>query len=472
MITNICTDVEMNSVNILLRGGTVVSAINAKKQDVLISGSKIVKIGRFISDKNAQVVDVSGKLIFPGFIDAHTHFDLEVSDTVTADDFESGTRAAVCGGTTTIIDFATQNKGEILSTALNNWHLKAFAKSSCDYAFHMAVSDFNDGIKEELPAMFEQGVSSFKAYMTYDAMMLNDEDLFSLLSSLKDMGGIVGVHCENHGIIKSLTKKYTDNNAMSVSTHPKVRPSIVEAEAVGRLLSIAMVVDVPVVIVHLSSKESLDVVEYYRQKGCKVYVETCPQYLLLDDSRYDLKGLEGAKYVCSPPLRKKDDSKALWKAIKTGAVQTVATDHCSFTLEQKNVGLEDFSKMPNGMPGVETRGVLLYTYGVCKKRISIEQMCRVLCENPAKLYGMYPKKGVIKAGSDADIVVLDPKMDGFISKNTHHSKADYNPYEGVRTKGKVATVYLRGKKVVENGELILENKGKYVKRDKNMLDEP
>lgn len=446
------------------------SGVNAKKQDVLISGSKIVKVGKFINDKDAKVVDVSGKLIFPGFIDAHTHFDLEVSDTVTADDFESGTKAAVCGGTTTIIDFATQNKGESLSQALNNWHLKAFAKSSCDYAFHMAVSDFNDNIKEELPAMFEQGVSSFKAYMTYDAMMLSDEDLFSLLYSLKEQGGIVGVHCENHGIIKSLTQKHKNDGTLSVSNHPKVRPSGVEAEAISRLLSIAMVVDVPVVIVHLSSKDGLEMVEHYREKGCKVYVETCPQYLLLDDSRYELSGLEGAKYVCSPPLRKKNDSKALWKAIKLGQVQTVATDHCSFTLEQKSVGLQDFSKMPNGLPSVETRGILLYTYGVCKKRISIEQMCKVMCENPAKLYGMYPKKGVIKAGSDADIVVLDPKADGFITKNTHHSKADYTPYEGVRTKGKVVTVYLRGKKVVENGELVIENKGKYVKRDKNMLD--
>ncbi|MBQ8057839.1 MAG: dihydropyrimidinase [Ruminococcus sp.] len=456
--------------NILLRGGTVVSGVNAKKQDVLISGSKIVKVGKFINDKDAKVVDVSGKLIFPGFIDAHTHFDLEVSDTVTADDFESGTKAAVCGGTTTIIDFATQNKGESLSQALNNWHLKAFAKSSCDYAFHMAVSDFNDNIKEELPAMFEQGVSSFKAYMTYDAMMLSDEELFSLLYSLKEQGGILGVHCENHGIIKSLTQKHKNDGTLSVGNHPKVRPSAVEAEAISRLLSIAMVVDVPVVIVHLSSKDGLEMVEHYREKGCKVYVETCPQYLLLDDSRYELSGLEGAKYVCSPPLRKKEDSKALWKAIKLGQVQTVATDHCSFTLEQKSVGLEDFSKMPNGLPSVETRGILLYTYGVCKKRISIEQMCKVLCENPAKLYGMYPKKGVIKAGSDADIVVLDPKADGFITKNTHHSKAGYTPYEGVRTKGKVVTVYLRGKKVVENGELVIENKGKYVKRDKNILD--
>ena len=456
--------------NILLHGGTVVSGVNAKKQDVLISGSKIVKVGRHIFDKDAKVVDVSGKLLFPGFIDAHTHFDLEVSDTVTADDFESGTKAAVCGGTTTIIDFATQDKFQSLNYALNLWHLKAFSKSSCDYAFHMAVSNFNDMVKEDLKSMFEQGVTSFKAYMTYDLMKLNDEQLFSLLDALKEQGGLLSVHCENDGIIKSLTKKHSDSGTLNVAAHPMVRPSIAEAEAISRILSLAMAVDVPVVIVHLSSEDGLKMVEHYRQKGCKVYVETCPQYLLLDDSRYELKGLEGAKYVCSPPLRKKDDSRALWKALKSGEIQTVATDHCSFTLEQKSAGLEDFSKMPNGLPGVETRGLLMYTYGVCKKRISIEQMCKVLCENPAKLYGMYPKKGAIRVGSDADIVVLDPKADGFITKNTHHSKADYTPYEGVRTKGKIMSVYLRGKEVVKNGELVLANKGKYVKRAKSMLD--
>ena len=446
------------------------SGVHAKKQDVLISGSKIIKVGRFISDKDAKVVDVSGKLLFPGFIDAHTHFDLEVSDTVTADDFESGTKAAVCGGTTTIIDFATQDKNESLNHALNCWHLKAFSKSSCDYAFHMAVTHFNDWVKEDLKSMFEQGVTSFKAYMTYDLMKLTDEELFSLLEAMKEQGGIVGVHCENDAIIKSLTNKYRQNGTLSVASHSKIRPSVAEAEAISRILSIAMAVDVAVVIVHLSSKDGLQMVEHYRKKGCKVYVETCPQYLLLDEGRYELKGLEGAKYVCSPPLRKKEDSAYLWRAIKSGEIQTVATDHCSFTREQKSAGLEDYSKTPNGMPGVETRGILMYSYGVCKKRISVEQMCRVLCENPAKLYGMYPKKGVISVGSDADIVVLDPKIEGFITKKTHHSKCDYNPYEGVRTKGKIISVYLRGTEVVKNGELVIANEGKYIKRSKNMLE--
>lgn len=449
---------------ILLRGGTVVSASNVKKLDVLISGSKITKVARHISADTAQVVDCTGKLIFPGFIDAHTHFDLEVSDTVTADDFSSGTKAAICGGTTTIIDFATQNKGETLATALNNWHIKAFSKSSCDYAFHMAISDWNENIKEEVASMFEQGVTSFKAYMTYPAMMLSDEELFDMLSTLKKYGGIVSVHCENHGIINALTKEKKEKGELYVATHPKVRPSVCEGEAIDRLLSIAKVVDVPVIIVHLSSKEGLQVVRTHRKNGSKVYVETCPQYLLLDDTVYDKKGIEGAKFVCSPPIRKKQDSKELWNALKESEIDTVATDHCSFTLEQKSKGLDDFSKMPNGMPGVETRGVLMYTYGVCKNRIKLERMCKLLCENPAKLYGMYPKKGVIKEGSDADIVVLDIKAKEIISKDTHHSNADYSPFEGVRTKCKVQSVFLRGKLVVKDGEIVLENKGKFVHR--------
>lgn len=455
--------------NILLSGGSVVSGTGTKKLDVLISNNRIVKVGKRLSVGDAQVVDCAGKLIFPGFIDAHTHFDLEVSDTVTADDFSTGTKAAVCGGTTTIVDFATQNKGESLGAALNNWHLKAFSKSSCDYAFHMAISDWNESTKEEVVAMFEQGVTSFKAYMTYPAMMLSDEELFDMLSTLKKLGGIVGVHCENHGIITALTKEKIKDGTLSVATHPVVRPAQCEAEAIDRLLSIAKVVDVPVVIVHLSSKEGMQVVRSHRANGAKVYVETCPQYLLLDDSRYEQNDINGAKYVCSPPLRTKDDSKVLWGALKSGEIQTVATDHCSFTTQQKSVGLSDFTKMPNGLPSVESRGALMYTYGVCKKRISLERMCQLLCENPAKLYGMYPKKGAIRVGSDADIVIYDPKTDGYISSKTHHSAADYTPYEGVRIKGKIEKVYLRGKEVVNNNELVLENKGKFVHRSLNTL---
>lgn len=448
---------------ILLKGGMVVSPKGIKKADVLISGEKIIAVGRHIGT-GASVVDVSGRLLFPGFIDAHTHFDLEVSDTVTADNFASGTRSAVAGGVTTVVDFATQNKGESLSDALNNWHVKAFANSSCDYAFHMAISDWREDVRQELPAMIEQGVTSFKVYMIYDAMELSDREIYEIMTELKKIGGIVGCHCENSGLIGKLREEAIARGEFKPASHPKTRPDYAEAEAVRRFLTIAEAADAPAIVVHLSTREGYNEVYRARLRGVKVYAETCPQYLLLDDSVYDRPFNESAKYVCSPPLRKPEDKKILWHALHENRLDTISTDHCSFTMEQKRAGLIDFTKIPNGMPGVETRAILMYTYGVRKKRISLLQMCAYLSENPAKLYGMFPKKGVIRVGSDADIVVLDPRGSGVISQKSSHSACDYNPYEGVRTEGCIERVYLRGQLVAENGEPVLTNRGKYVTR--------
>lgn len=449
---------------ILLKGGSVVSTRGVKKADVLIAGEKIVAVGKHLS-ADAQVVDISGKLIFPGFIDAHTHFDLEVSDTVTADDFESGSQSAVAGGVTTVVDFATQNKGETLTDALNNWHMKAFGKSSCDYAFHMAISDWREDIKNELPAMFEQGVTSFKVYMIYDAMELNDRAIYELMKELKKYGGIVGCHCENSGIIGKLREEALENGDTAPKYHPLTRPDFTEAEAVNRFLAIAKAADAPCIVVHLSTRGGYEEVLRARDKGVQVYAETCPQYLLLDDRVYEESFDAASKYICSPPLRKPEDKKALWDALKTNNADTVSTDHCSFTLEQKRAGEDDFTKIPNGMPGVETRAILMYTYGVKKHRISLQQMCAYLSENPARLYGMYPKKGVIKAGSDADLVVFDPKGHDVITAERCHSKCGYTPFEGVKTVGGVRQVYLRGNLVYNEGEIVLKNKGKYVMRD-------
>ena len=448
---------------ILLKGGIVVSSKGTRKADVLISGEKIVAVGRRIGE-SATVVDVSGKLIFPGFIDAHTHFDLEVSDTVTADDFASGTRSAIAGGVTTVVDFATQNKGESLSDALNNWHVKAFARSSCDYAFHMAISDWREDVIEELPAMFEQGVTSFKVYMIYDAMELSDREIYEIMTELKKYGGIVGCHCENSGIIGKLREERLARGATAPVNHPRSRPDYAEAEAVRRFLTIAEAADAPAIVVHLSTREGYSEVYRARARGVKVYAETCPQYLLLDDSVYDRPFDESAKYICSPPLRKPEDKKILWQALHENRLDTISTDHCSFTIQQKRAGEDDFTKIPNGMPGVETRAILMYTYGVKKKRISLPQMCAYLSENPAKLYGMFPKKGCIRVGSDADLVIFDPKGSGVISQQSSHSACDYNPYEGVRTEGRIERVYLRGALTFSNGELTSCNKGRYVSR--------
>lgn len=453
---------------ILLKGGTVVSSKGTKKADILISGEKIVAVGKHIRT-DATVVNVSGKLIFPGFIDAHTHFDLEVSDTVTADDFSSGTKSAIAGGVTTVVDFATQNKGEKLSDALNNWHVKAFANSSCDYAFHMAICDWREDVKCELEAMFEQGVTSFKVYMIYDAMELSDREIYEIMTELKKYGGIVGCHCENSGIIGKLREESVARGDTVPINHPKTRPDYAEAEAIRRFLSIAQAADTPVIVVHLSTKEGYEEILRARQKGVRVFAETCPQYLLLDDSLYNKPFDESVKYVCSPPLRKADDQKALWHALKYNTLSTISTDHCSFTIGQKHAGISDFTKIPNGMPGVETRAILTYTYGVRKKRLTLSQMCAYLSENPAKLYGMYPKKGVIRVGSDADIVIFKPHGSGTITAASCHSKCGYSPYEGVRTEGGIDRVYLRGQLVYSGGEITLENHGRYVSRKKPII---
>lgn len=448
----------------LLKNGTIVSGDGSKKQDVLIQDGVIAEVADQIIALDAEQVDVTGKLLFPGFIDAHTHFDLEVSNTVTADDFVTGTKAAILGGTTMIIDFATQNKGETLPEALENWHKKADHMSSCDYGFHMAISDWNEQTKNDLSTMFEHGITSFKLYMTYPAMRVDDKTLYEILKQMGEMGGLTGVHCENGDLIDALIEEQKVKGNKSPSAHPISRPAAVEAEAIHRLLTTAKLAKAPVMVVHLSSKEGLE--EVLRANDQIVFAETCPQYLLLDDSVYNQETMEAAKYVCSPPLRKKLDQDALWDALKENQIDTIATDHCSFSMKQKEVGKEDFTKIPNGMPGVETRGSLLYTYGYRSGKLSLGQICRLLSENPAKLYGVYPRKGVIRRGSDADIVVFDPEKETVISAKTHHYNMDYAPFEGWKLHGEVQDVYLRGELIVKNRTIQKENFGQYIRREK------
>ena len=439
--------------------------------DVLIDEEtgKILKVGEgIVPEEGAQVVDITGRYLFPGCIDAHTHFDLEVSGTVTSDDFETGTKAAVAGGTTLIIDFATQNEGETLHEALEHWHAKADGKSSCDYGFHMAISDWNEAVSRELEDLVEGGITSFKVYMTYDNMILDDKEIYQVLRRLKEVGGITGVHCENSGLIKALVEEQKKNGNFAPAAHPLTRPDLVEAEAVSRLLKIADLAKAPVIVVHLSSGAGYQEVKYARERGQEVYLETCPQYLLMDDSYYSRPGFEGAKYVCSPPLRKVTDQTRLWNAIRKNNIQTLSTDHCSFTLKQKEAGLEDFTRIPNGMPGVESRPVLFYTYGVLDKELSLEQMCRLLSSNPAKLYGVYPQKGCIREGSDADLVVWNPDATWVMTEGNQLANTDYCPFEGTQVQGIAEQVYLRGKLAAENGSVVKEHQGQYVKRGKYM----
>ncbi len=456
----------------LLKGGTVVSPEGLKQLDVLIDEEtgQILRVEPQLNlasvAEKYEVVDVTGKLLFPGFIDAHTHFDLEVSGTVTADDFTTGTRAAISGGTTMIIDFATQNKGETLKEALSNWHQKADGKSSCDYGFHMAVSDWNEAVSLELEEMMAKGITSFKLYMTYPAMILDDKSIYQVLKRLKQIGGITGVHCENAGMIDALVKEEKEQGHLTPATHPRTRPALAEAEAIDRLLKLAKEADTPVIVVHLSSAAGLKEIQYARAEGQEFFVESCPQYFVMENSRYSLPGFEGAKYICSPPLRTAADQDVLWQALKDGQIQTIATDHCSFTTEQKAAGRDDFSRVPNGMPGTENRPVLMYTYGVKENRISLEQMCALLSTNAAKLYGMYPRKGAIAVGSDADIVVWDPDKTWTISVDNQESVCDYSPYEGTAVCGEAEAVYLHGKLAASHGTIVNPLMGQFVKRGK------
>ena len=455
----------------LFKGGSVVSGSGARKADLLIEHEKVIAVGRNLKVTADRTVDAEGCLLFPGFIDAHTHFDLDVCNTTTADDFYTGSRAALRGGTTTVIDFACPNKGESLRYGLDLWHKKADGRTFCDYGFHMTIDDWNEDIRAELREMFAAGISSFKMYMTYPAMMVGDEAMYHALKELRKLGGICGVHCENAGVIDGMIAEKKAAGEMSPASHPLTRPPYLEAEAVSRLLRIAEAADCPVVIVHLTNEEALREVEHARRRGQTVYVETCPQYLLLDESVYFNEDYSSAaRYVCAPPIREKRHQEALWKGLRRGEIQTISTDHCSFTLAQKEAGRGDFTKIPGGLPGVETRGELIYSYGVTRRRISIGRMCRALSENPAKLYGLFPRKGTLKPGSDADIVVYDPNGGHIIRPEDCVANVDYNPYEGFVTAGGIREVWLRGRKAVEGGTVLDETpQGKYMARGKCSL---
>ena len=455
----------------LFKGGTVVSGTGTKRADLLIENEKIVESGRNLKADADKVVDVTGCFLFPGFIDAHTHFDLDVCNTTTADDFYTGSRAALRGGTTTVIDFACPNKGESLHYGLDLWHKKADGRTFCDYGFHMTIDDWNESIRAELPDMFAKGISSFKMYMTYPAMMVGDRDMYWALKELKSLGGLCGVHCENAGVIDGMIAERKNSGQFSPACHPLTRPPYLEAEAVSRLLRIAQAAEAPVVIVHLTNQEALKEVQHARDRGQKVYVETCPQYLLLDDSVYFNEDYsQAARYVCAPPIRDKSQQALLWKALRRGDIQTISTDHCSFTLEQKDAGREDFTKIPGGLPGVETRGELIYSYGVAAKRISAQRMCLALSENPARMYGLFPRKGHLRPGADADIVVYYPGASHVIRADDCVANVDYNPYEGFVTAGGIRQVWLRGNLAVENGKVLDETpQGRYMARGKCSL---
>lgn len=449
----------------LIKNGTIVSASGSIKGDILMDHGKIEKIHQNLWDDQAEVVDAEGKLIFPGFIDTHTHLKLNNGVTDTADDFETGTRAAIAGGTTTVLDMATQNRGESLSQALENWHSLAKGRAYCDYGFHMSITDWNPAVAEEIPMMSRKGITSYKVYMAYDNLRISDGDIYDIIKAVGLQDGIVGCHCENGDMIKKLTQELLEEGMTGVSSHPKAHPAEIEAEAVDRFLMLGRFAGYPVYIVHTSGAMALERVREARKRGQIVYVESCPQYLLLDETLYAKANFEGAKYVMSPPPRNMADAEEMWRAYGSREIDFIGTDHCAFNFSgMKELGREDFSKIPNGIPGAQERPLVIYSAAVATGRISVFDMVATLSENPAKLFGMYPKKGAVLEGSDGDIVIWDTDYRGTLTVRDMKSACDYTPYEGMKLVGRPEQVYLRGEKVVDKGEIVGEKHGVYVKR--------
>ena len=448
---------------ILIKNGTVVRSTGRKKADVLIKDGKIRRIAPEIDAKADRVIDAAGCYLFAGFIDTHTHFDLDLGVTVTADNFETGTKAAVSGGTTTVLDFATQDHGMTMHDALELWHKKA-EKSSCNYGFHMAMSEWNEARIAEIPLMIENGVTSFKMYMVYDNMRLSDGVMYEAIKHLAKEDCIIGIHCENDDIIKARVRELKAAGKTASRYHAVSRPNVVEADGVGRLMDAAYLAGGPAWVVHLSTKEGLAIARRARERGQEVYLESCPQYMVLEESMYDAP--DGAKFVMSPPLRSKADQEALLEAMGTGEIDWIGTDHCSFTMAQKAAGKDDFSKTPNGGAGVQNRAEIVYTRAVQGGYIDAVKMGQLLSTRAAKLFGMYPRKGALQPGSDADIVIFDPNAPHVIHAATNLHNCDNSPYEGYEAAGRTRDVILNGELVVENGQLMASGKGEYVHRDR------
>lgn len=451
---------------IIFQNGNLVTEQGVLRADLAADEGKIIRIGENIqAGDDDRKVDCTGKMVLPGMIDGHTHFEMEGSGTVTADDFESGTQAAVLGGTTCIIDFATQERGKTLKDALEAWHRRADGHCSCNYGFHMSVTDWNEHTRTELQDMFDAGISSFKLYMAYDNLRVRDAEVYEILTELKKLGGITGVHCENGDLVAEGQLREKAAGRFGPASHPASRPPEVEAEAVHRLLTISQLTGCTVNIVHLSSLAGLEEVRRFREAGRKVKVETCPQYLLLDDAVFERLGFESGRFICSPPIRSRTDRDALVQAMLNGEIDTLSTDHCSYTLKQKEAGENDFTRVPNGLPGVEQRVNLILGTFVAEGQLSWESAVRMLATEPAKQFGLYPRKGVLRAGADADLVIYDPAEIWTVTAAEQRQKSDYTPYEGIRLRGRVRDVWLAGQEIVKDCRIVTPGKGNYLFRE-------
>ncbi|SHJ88618.1 dihydropyrimidinase [Epilithonimonas mollis] len=454
--------------SILIKNGNIVTASENFIGDIFIENETISAIGKNLKYEADEVIDASGKLIFPGGIDPHVHLDMPFMGTFSSDSYETGTRAALFGGTTMVIDFILQTQGKSLRSALEEWKGRSEGNAVGDYSFHMAVTDYNDNTKPEIREMIEEeGITSFKTFMAYKgALMVDDRQMVGLMEEVKQHGGLINVHATNGDMIDYLVQKNRNEGNRAPIYHYLSQPEVTEAEASERFVDMTNFTGCPGYIVHLTCEGALNAVRNATRRNQHVFVETCIQYLILDASLYE-QDFEGAKWVMSPPLREKKDQETLWAGINQGLVNVVATDHCPFFWEQKLMGIDDFSKIPNGHPAVENRMELLYSEGVHKGRITLSKFVEVACTNPAKIFGMYPKKGTICIGSDADLVIFDPNEKHTLSAKTHHMNVDYSGYEGWEVTGKVKTVLLRGKVAISNNECLVEKGyGQFIKRNK------
>ncbi|MBV9479248.1 MAG: dihydropyrimidinase [Acidobacteria bacterium] len=431
----------------IITNGRVVTASDTFSSDIAISAGKIAAIGQNLSrDNAATVIDAEGKYVLPGGIDVHTHLDMPFGGTTSSDDFETGTRAAVFGGTTTLIDFAIQYKGQSLRRALDSWMKKAAGKAVCDYSFHCIITDLGSAQLEEMNELVREGVTSFKLFMAYpNVFMLDDATIFKALRATARNGGLVCMHAENGGAIDVIVQQALAEGKKTPKYHALTRPTTAEAEATARAIALAEMAGSPVYIVHMSCHDALEKVREARDRGLPVYGETCPQYLYLSIENFDVPEFEGAKYVFTPPLREKWHQEKLWTGLQRDHLQVVSTDHCPFCFkEQKELGRDDFTKIPNGGPGIEHRMSLIYSGGVAAGRFSVNRFVELVSTTPAKLFGLYPRKGTIAAGSDADLVIFDPKRKHIISAKTHHMRVDYSMFEGIEVTGMPQAVLSRG----------------------------
>jgi dihydropyrimidinase len=450
----------------IITNGTIVNSEGEYRADVLVDGGRIMAVGLDLPHDDAQVIDASGAYVIPGGIDVHTHFEMPFGGTIACESFETGTKAAAVGGTTMVVDFALQVPGDSLMKTYRDWREKADGNVVVDYGLHMAVTDLTAETMAEIPRLVDEGVTSLKLFMAYKgSIMVDDATLLQTLEKGHECGALVCVHAENGDVIDVLVKQHLAAGKTAPRYHLTTRPPEAESEATRRAIMIAAIADAPIYIVHVSCAAALDEIRTARDKGQVVYGETCPQYLALSTDNFDVPGFEGAKFICSPPLRDRSNWPELWAGLRTGDLATVASDHAAFNYKgQKELGLEGFQKVPNGCPGVEHRLFILHTLGVKGGEISMPKLVDVFSSAPARLFGLYPQKGVIAPGSDADVVVFDPSVDGVISAATQVQNIDYTPYEGMPIKGAVRTVLSKGEVVVSAGRWVgKEGAGRYVK---------